>query len=127
MLVLRADGKQVCCRPGSAVQLLLPAVNPALAGENLAIYALFRQAHPKPAVAAPADTTKKIPNSPAVLFNHISACYSATFAPACCPQAVLRSVASAVDDARLAHGWWMLAAVVLRRKEKARRGELARS
>jgi hypothetical protein len=33
----RADGKQLCCRPGTAVKLLWPAVHPALAGENWAI------------------------------------------------------------------------------------------
>ena len=29
------NGKQVCCRPGTAVKLLWPAVNPALAGEKV--------------------------------------------------------------------------------------------
>jgi hypothetical protein len=33
----RAVGKQLCCRPGTVVQLLWPPVNPALAGENSAI------------------------------------------------------------------------------------------
>jgi hypothetical protein len=36
-LTSKTDGKQLCCRPGTAVKLLWPAVNPALAGENLAI------------------------------------------------------------------------------------------
>jgi serine/threonine protein kinase len=30
-MLTRADGKQLCCRPGTAVKLLWPAVNPALA------------------------------------------------------------------------------------------------
>jgi hypothetical protein len=33
----RAVGKQLCCRPGMAVKLLWPAVNPAWARGNLAI------------------------------------------------------------------------------------------
>jgi hypothetical protein len=48
----RAEGKQLCCRPGTAVKLLWPAVNPALArklgdlGPKQA-----SSAYPKPAVA----------------------------------------------------------------------------
>jgi hypothetical protein len=32
-----ANGKQLCCWPGTAVKLIWPAVNPAVAGENWAI------------------------------------------------------------------------------------------
>jgi hypothetical protein len=62
----RADGKQLFCQPGTAVNLLWPAVNPAWAGGNLAILAPYRSfiAYPKPAVAQSAGTTKKLPNSP---------------------------------------------------------------
>jgi hypothetical protein len=50
-----ADGKQVCCRPGTAVNL-------ALAAENVAIEALY--SYPKPAQEEPpAGTTKSLPTA----------------------------------------------------------------
>jgi hypothetical protein len=50
----RAVGKQLCCRPGTAVNL-------ALAGENVAIQAQIQAhtAHPKPALAEPRPVPPK--------------------------------------------------------------------
>jgi hypothetical protein len=61
----RADGKQLCCRPGTAVKLLWPAVNSALAGENLAIEALYRpeQLSETGTDRAAAGTTKSFPTA----------------------------------------------------------------
>jgi hypothetical protein len=53
------------CRPGTAVKLLWPAVNPALAGENLAIQALQLSSPSETGTGgAPARYHKKLPNSP---------------------------------------------------------------
>jgi hypothetical protein len=60
----RADGKQLCGRPGTAVKLLWPAVIPALAGEHLAIEApinAIRNRHWQ----SPGRYHTKLPNSPA--------------------------------------------------------------
>jgi hypothetical protein len=62
----RADGKQLFCQPGTAVNLLWPAVNPAWAGGNLAILAPYRPfiAYPNRQWHSPGRYHKKLPNSP---------------------------------------------------------------
>jgi hypothetical protein len=61
----RADGKQVCCRPGTAVKLPWPAVKSGFGRRKSGDLALYKARLSETGTArAPAGTTKKPPNSP---------------------------------------------------------------